>query len=113
MFSYNESSTQQQLTTGIKLNKRIGFPSAGAPPPPLPGNCPPPSRLHDAGARPPTDSLMPPPPAILVPPPASASVSLTSSPPQSSSSRFGVYFSNLKGVRVSIKKGYRENLNRF
>ena len=64
LFSYNESSIQQQHPTGAKLNKRVGFPSVA--PPTLPGTGPPP-RLHDAGARPPADSMLPPPPALSVP----------------------------------------------
>jgi hypothetical protein len=75
LFSYDESTNQQHQQTGLKLNKRIGFPSA----PPTTatpttgteeaGHLP---RLHDAGARPPPDSLLPPPPSILPPPPSSS-----------------------------------------
>jgi len=83
LFSYTESSTQQSQHTGLKLNKRVGFPTSAPPPPlskdggqppklydagmkpPVSGLPPPPPRLHDAGARPATDTMLPPPPSVV------------------------------------------------
>jgi len=71
LFSYNESSNQQAQTTGLKLNKRVGFPTT-LPPPPQGGESSGPPRLHDAGCKPLTSSILPPPPpgAALLPPPS-------------------------------------------
>jgi len=72
LFSYSESSTQQAQSSGLKLNKRVGFPASQPPPPPTAtgdtsGG---PPRLHDAGCKPlPSSILPPPPPGGLAPPP--------------------------------------------